>query len=316
MGFLDNRLTVSLDYYQKKTSDALLQQTAANYLGGTKYWVNAGEVTNKGLDIAISARILQTKDLQWTSTLNGSYLKNEVTKLTAEEPTLYGDSPSPGTVEPCTIIREGESIGTFYGYKWAGLQKNAAGQWVDGYYKADGTITTTPEGGDRQVLGKSTPDFTFGWNNTLTWKNWDFNFFFNAAFGAQRLNLVRFAMNTSVGASMFVTDKDYFSEVGKTMPTYGSDTKNYGNSSKWLEDADYLRLENISVAYTLPRKVTKFADLRFSLSVQNVFTISGYKGIDPAGASFSASKVDADNGIDMGAYPNPRTFSLGVRMNF
>ena len=316
LGFFDNRLTVSLDYYDKKTSDALLQQTAANYLGGTKYWVNAGEVSNKGLDISISGRILQNKEWQWTSTLNGSYLKNKVTKLTAEEPTLYGDSPSPGTVDPCTIIREGEAIGTFYGYKWAGLQQTADGKWVDGYYKADGTITTTPEGSDRQVLGKSSPDFTLGWNNTISWKNWDFNCFFNAAFGAQRLNLVRFAMNTSVGASMFVTDKDYFSEVGKTMPTYGSETKNYGNSSKWLEDADYLRLENISVAYTLPRKVTKFADLRFSFSVQNVFTISGYKGIDPAGSSFSASKVDADNGLDMGAYPNPRTYSLGVRMNF
>ncbi len=316
LGFFDNRLTVSLDYYDKKTSDALLQQTAANYLGGTKYWVNAGEVSNKGLDISISGRILQSKDWQWTSSLNGSYLKNKVTKLTAEEPTLYGDSPSPGTVDPCTIIREGEAIGTFYGYKWAGLQKTADGKWVDGYYKADGTITTTPEGSDRQVLGKSSPDFTLGWNNTISWKNWDFNCFFNAAFGAQRLNLVRFAMNTSVGASMFVTDKDYFNEVGKTMPTYGSETKNYGNSSKWLEDADYLRLENISVAYTLPRKVTKFADLRFSFSVQNVFTISGYKGIDPAGSSFSASKVDADNGLDMGAYPNPRTYSLGVRMNF
>ena len=316
LGFFDNRLTVSLDYYDKKTSDALLQQTAANYLGGTKYWVNAGEVSNKGLDISISGRILQNKEWQWTSTLNGSYLKNKVTKLTAEEPTLYGDSPSPGTVDPCTIIREGEAIGTFYGYKWAGLQQTADGKWVDGYYKADGTITTTPEGSDRQVLGKSSPDFTLGWNNTISWKNWDFNCFFNAAFGAQRLNLVRFAMNTSVGASMFVTDKDYFSEVGKTMPTYGSETTNYGNSSKWLEDADYLRLENISVAYTLPRKVTKFADLRFSFSVQNVFTISGYKGIDPAGSSFSASKVDADNGLDMGAYPNPRTYSLGVRMNF
>lgn len=316
LGFFDNRLTVSLDYYDKKTSDALLQQTAANYLGGTKYWVNAGEVSNKGLDISISGRILQSKDWQWTSSLNGSYLKNKVTKLTAEEPTLYGDSPSPGTVDPCTIIREGEAIGTFYGYKWAGLQKTADGKWVDGYYKADGTITTTPEGSDRQVLGKSSPDFTLGWNNSISWKNWDFNCFFNAAFGAQRLNLVRFAMNTSVGASMFVTDKDYFNEVGKTMPTYGSETKNYGNSSKWLEDADYLRLENISVAYTLPRKVTKFADLRFSFSVQNVFTISGYKGIDPAGSSFSASKVDADNGLDMGAYPNPRTYSLGVRMNF
>ena len=315
-GFFDNRLTVSLDYYDKRTSDALLQQTAANYLGGTKYWVNAGEVSNKGLDISITGRILQSKDWQWTSSLNGSYLKNKVTKLTAQEPTLYGDSPSPGTVEACTIIREGEAIGTFYGYKWAGLQQTADGQWVDSYYKADGSVTTTPEGGDRQVLGKSSPDFTLGWNNTISWKNWDFNCFFNAAFGAQRLNLVRFAMNTSVGASMFVTDKDYFNEVGKTMPTYGSETKNYGNSSKWLEDADYLRLENISVAYTLPRKVTKFADLRFSFSVQNVFTISGYKGIDPAGASFSASKVDADSGIDMGAYPNPRTFSLGVRMNF
>ena len=316
LGFFKNRLIVSVDYFDKRTSDALLKRTAPNYVGGTSYWVNAGEVSNKGVDLTITGRIIQNDNLQWTSSLNGSYLKNKVTKLTAEEPVIYGASPSPGTVDPATIVKEGEAIGTFYGYKWAGLTKNDKGEFVDSYYTKDGQITTNPSGEDKMVLGCANPDFTLGWNNTITYKNWDFNVFFNAAFGAQRLNLVDFAMNSMVGASMFVTAKDHFDNVGKTMPTPGATNSNYGNSSKWLENADYLRCENISIAYTLPRKVTKFADIRFSLSAQNLFTITGYKGIDPAGASFSANSVDVDNGMDMGAYPNPRTITLGVRMNF
>lgn len=316
LGFFDNRLEVSFDYFDKRTSDALLRRTAPNYVGGTTYWVNAGEVSNKGVDIAITGRIIQNSELQWTSSLNASYLKNEVTKLTAEEPIIYGASPSPGTVDPATIIKEGEAIGTFYGYKWAGLTQNESGQYVDAYYTKDGEVTTSPSGDDRQVLGCSNPDFTLGWNNTITYKNWDFNVFFNAAFGAQRLNLVDFAMNSMVGASRFVTAKDHFENIGTTMPTMGATNSNYGNSSKWLENADYLRCENISIAYTFPRSMTKFADIRISLSAQNLFTITGYKGIDPAGASFSASSVDVDNGMDMGAYPNPRTFTVGVRMNF
>lgn len=316
MGFFENRLQLSVDYFSKKTSDALLQKSAPNYLGGTTYWVNAGEVSNKGFDVSLSARLFQNRNFQWTTTLNGSYLKNKVTKLLSDDPILYGVSPSPGTIEACTIVKEGEAIGTFYGYRWAGLVKNDAGQWVDAYYTKDGGSTTTPSGDDRAVIGKSNPDFTLGWNNTLTYKNWDFNIFCNAAFGAQRLNMVRFAMNTMVGASMFVTDKDYLANVGTTMPTLGAPTKNYGNSDKWLEDADYFRCENISIAYTFPRSRMKFADVRLSLSAQNLFTITGYKGIDPAGASFSANNVDRDNGLDMGAYPNPRTITVGVRMNF
>ena len=315
-GFFENRLQLSIDYFLKKTSDALLQQTSPNYLGGTRYWVNAGEVTNKGVDITLTARIFQTRDFAWTSSVNGSYIKNEVTKLTAQEPRLYGVSPSPGTVDPCTVVMEGEAIGTFYGYKWAGLQKNDAGQYVDMYYKADGTLTANPEAEDKQVLGCANPDFTFGWNNSLSYKNWDFNVFFNAAFGAQRLNLVRYARNSMVGASMFVTEKGYFSKVGVDMPTPGAENKTYGNSSKWIEDANYFRCENISIGYTLPKSKTKVADVHLSVSAQNLFTISGYKGIDPAGTSFSGHSVDIDNGIDMGAYPNPRTFCFGVRLTF
>lgn len=317
LGFLGNRLSVGIDYFSKKTTDALLQQSSTGYLGGVTYWTNAGEVSNKGFDINVNAQIIQTKDLQWSSSLNASYLKNEVTKLSAQTPRLYGEKPALGTVDPCTIIQEGEAIGTFYGFKWAGLQKNDKGQWVDTYYKSNGTITTDPDAStDRFILGHSNPDFTFGWNNTVTYKNWDFNMFCNAAFGAKRLNIVRYVMNAEVGASMFVTDKDYFDNVGITMPTIGAENKTYGNSDKWLENADYFRCENISIGYTFPRSVLKFADLRLTLSCQNLFTITSYKGMDPAGASFSDKNVDNNNGIDMGVYPNPRTFTFGVRMNF
>ena len=317
LGFLGNRLNIGLDFFSKKTTDALLKQSSTGYLGGVNYWTNAGEVSNKGVDINVNAQIIQTKDWQWSSSINASYLKNEVTKLSAQTPRLYGKSPSPGTVDPCTIIQEGEAIGTFYGFKWAGLQKNDKGEWIDTYYTADGGTTATPNADtDRFVLGHANPDFTLGWNNTVTYKNWDFNMFCNAAFGAKRLNLVRYAMNSAVGASMFVTDKDYFSNVGSTMPTLGAQNKTYGNSDKWLENANYFRCENISIGYTFPRSVLKFADLRLTLSCQNLFTITSYKGMDPAGVSFSDDNVDNNNGLDMGAYPNPRTFTFGVRMNF
>lgn len=317
LGFFGNRLNISFDYFNKTTKDALLQTAAPGYLGGTRYWVNAGEVNNKGVDVTINGQIIQTKDWSWSSTLNASYIKNKVTKMTADEPIIYGEKPAPGTVDPCTIIKEGEAIGTFYGFKWAGVEKNDKGQYVDMYYAADGTKTASPNAGtDRFVLGRSNPDVTLGWNNTITYKNWDFNIFCNAAFGAKRLNIVRFAMNAEVGASRFVTDKDHFSNIGVTMPTIGAENKNYGNSDKWLENADYFRCENISVAYTFPRSVTKLADIRLSLSAQNLFTITGYKGIDPAGASFSDANVDRDNGLDMGAYPNPRTITMGVRVTF
>lgn len=317
LGFFVNRLSISFDYFNKTTKDALLQTAAPGYLGATQYWVNAGEVNNKGVDVTINGQIIQTKDWSWSSTLNASYIKNKVTKMTADEPIIYGEKPAPGTVDPCTIIKEGEAIGTFYGFKWAGVEKNDKGQYVDMYYAADGTKTASPNAGtDRFVLGRSNPDVTLGWNNTITYKNWDFNMFCNAAFGAKRLNIVRFAMNAEVGASRFVTDKDHFSNIGVTMPTIGAENKNYGNSDKWLENADYFRCENISVAYTFPRSVTKLADIRLSLSAQNLFTITGYKGIDPAGASFSDANVDRDNGLDMGAYPNPRTITMGVRVTF
>lgn len=320
-GWLDNRITLTVDYFMKKTSDALLTTTSPMYLGGTSYWVNAGEVSNTGLDVALTAHVVKSRNFNWSTTLTGTYIKNEVTKLTAQEPFIYGSTPMQGTMsESATVIMEGEPIGTFYGYKWAGL--NADG--LDSFYKADGTITTTPESSDRQVLGHANPDFTLGWNNTLSWKNWDLNAFFNAGFGAKRLNLVSFAMHSMVGASKFVTAADYIDNMYgvSSDPIYCAldavGNNNLGNSTKWLENADYFRLQNLSLSYNLKKEVAKFADLRFSFSVQNAFTITKYSGVDPTGSSFAGGRgnVDHNAGIDMGTYPTPRTFTLGVRASF
>ena len=320
LGFFGNRVELSVDFFSKHTYDALLRRQQPGYKGGQGYWVNAGEITNKGIDVSLTERILQTTDWQWTATLNLSYNKNEVVKLTAEEPILYGASPAGGSVDPVSIVKEGEAVGTFYGYVWEGLDEHGRDKYAD--LNKNGKI----DAGDRRVLGCANPDVTFGWNTTIRYKQWEFNAFFNAAFGAQRLNLARFMMNAMPGASMFVTDRDYAKNMfvtgasaeanrGKTMPALDAkDNLNYGNSSKWVENADYFRAENISIAYNLTKAQTKFADIRLSFSVQNLFTITGYKGSDPAGFSFG--NADYENGVDMGGYPFPRTFTLGARFTF
>lgn len=320
LAFFDHRVELGVDFFSKHTYDALLRRMQTDYLGGQGYWVNAGEITNKGIDVSLTGRILRTRDLQWTSTVNLSYNKNKVVKLTAEEPILYGASPAAGTVDPVSIVKEGEAVGTFYGYVWEGLDENGKDKYTD--FNHNGKI----DADDRRVLGCANPDVTLGWNNTIRYKQWEFNAFFNAAFGAQRLNIARFMRNAMPGASMFVTDKDYVKNMyvtgasaeanrGKTMPALDAkDNLNYGNSSKWVENADYFRAENISIAYNLTRAQTKFADVRLSFSVQNLFTITGYKGADPAGFTFG--NADYENGVDMGSYPFPRTFTLGARFTF
>lgn len=310
IGLLNNRLDISLDFFNKRTSDALLRTTLANYLGGTGYYINAGEVSNKGVDIAINANLVQTADWGFSTSLNGSYVKNRVEKLTANQPIIYGGSFQ-SIITESTIIKEGEAIGTFYGYRWAGIDQDG----YDTFYDANGEVTRTPATSDRVVLGKATPDFTLGWNSTLRYKNWSLNAFFNSALGVQRLNALRFAMNSMIGNSRMFTDADYISQIGTTMPNPKVANNQYlGNSSKWVENASYFRCENITLAYDLPKKATKFADLRFSLSVQNLFTLSSYKGSNPAGFSFSSDEGDRSSGVDTGTYPTPRTITFGVRM--
>lgn len=315
---LNHCLTVSLDYFYKKTVDGLLQKTIPYYEGGGSYWVNAGEISNKGLDFSITGHVIQHRDFNWTTTVTGTYLKNEVVSLAGAD-FIMGAPAAHGMVEEVTIVKPGEPIGSFYGYVWEGLDEKGNNIYAD--LNQSGGL----DAGDRTVIGKSTPDFTLGWNNTLSWKNWDLNLFFTGSFGAQKLNLTRFTMASMVGDSRFVTLRDAyikgFDKVGAGAE-YASLTST-GNtfqpaSTQWLENADYFRLDNISLSYNLTKSVTKFADLRLTVSCQNLFTITGYKGYDPSSSAFAGNgqSVDINSGVDIGAYPTPRTWTFGIRMNF
>ena len=313
LGLFNNRLELSLDYFNKQTSDALLSTTTSNAFGGFTYMANLGKVANQGLDITLNARVIETKDFQWQTSLNGTYLKNEVKKLTDKQSVIHTGGFQSVVTDPC-VIMEGEALGSFFGQEWAGIDEEGYDTYWSTNDAGERVAVRNPKETDRKILGKSTPDFTLGWNNTVSYKNWSLNAFFNSAFGVQRLNALRFAMNSKIGNSQMFTDADFLNEIGKTMPNPNVANNNYiGASSKWVENANYFRCENITLAYDMPKSMTKFADIRLSFSVQNLFTITNYKGSNPAGYNGDG---DATGGIDCGTYPTPRTFTFGARFNF
>lgn len=159
---LNHRLNVSLDYFDKQTKDGLLKKTIPNYDGGGSYWVNAGEISNRGLDFSINALVIDQKDFSWNTNFTGTYLKNEVKSLGGME-FVSGSSPAKGMIpdDGVTRVEVGQPIGAFYGYVWTGLDESGK----DSYQDLDNSGVI--DANDRTFIGKATPDFTLGWNNTL-----------------------------------------------------------------------------------------------------------------------------------------------------
>ena len=209
-----------------------------------------------------------------------------------------------------TRIKEGYPVGTFYLYKWKGLDKNGLDTYED--IDDDGKISAN----DRFMTGQANPKFTYGWNNSFSWKNWSMNMFFSAATGGFRLNLVRFYGCSLIGDSVFYNLKEAF-ENTKRYPSPGVKGNDFQSAStKWLEKTDYIRCENLSIAYNLSKNFTKFADMKLYFSVQNLFTISGYSGLDPQNATSFGGHHDVNDGVDSGAYPFARTYTFGMKFNF
>lgn len=212
------------------------------------------------------------------------------------------------------IMKPGYPLGSFYVYDWAGFDEHGANL----YRKADGSLTTAPTAADRIIRGCASPKWMAGWNNTIIWRNLSVNIFFNGAFDYDRLNISRFTTASMSGVSRFITLRDaYFRGWDyvddKSQALYPSvtntDNKSYANSTLWLEDASFIKLKNISIAYTIPRHLTRVVDIQISVSAQDVFTLSKYKGMDP-------EVYSSYDGIDYGAYPVPRTYTVGLKLTF
>jgi len=310
---LQGKVNVTMDWFLKQSKDLLFQKAVPMYNGGGSFWVNQGEVKNSGFELGITAYPLREGGaINWETSFNGTYIKNEIVDLAGQDFILdatysnYGGSMQ--------ILKPGYPYGSFYLYQWEGFNDEGANL----YRAADGTLTTSPTADDQYVMGQASPKFTLGWNNMISWKNWTINVFINGAFGADRLNLTRYALSSMIGMFRFISLRDsYFQGWDKVsnkadamFPSHtNSDNKYYGNSTYWLEDASFIKLKNISVGYTLPKEITRTFDLQFSVSAQNIYTLTKYKGMDP-------EAYNAYNGLDLGAYPVPRTVTFGAKLTF
>lgn len=304
-------IDITVDWFKKRTVDLLFQKQVPRYNGDGSYWVNQGKLNNTGVEFSFSTFPVKST-LVWETSFNASYIKNEVIDLAGNDFVLSANYSDLGGA--MQIMKPGYPLGSFYVYQWKGFDENGANL----YQKADGSLTTTPTSADLVIKGQSSPKWTLGWNNTLSWKNWTLNIFFNAATGYNRLNISRFTTASMSGVSRFISLRDaYFrgwdyvdNKAEALYPSISNtDNKSYANSDFWLEDASFVKLKNISLSYNIPRRATKIAGIQLTVSAQDVFTLTKYKGMDP-------EVYTGYDGLDYGAYPVPRTFTFAVKLRF
>lgn len=325
-GFFNGRLSLSADYYVKTTNDLLLYVALPYYNGDASILRNVGKVRNKGFEVTLSVTPVSTKNFSWDLNFNASSYKNKIISL-GEEKEIMGTNPNNGMIsESPFIIREGEALGSIYGYEWQGIYSEAEvaeaakfgfkpgdNKYVD--LDGDNAITSA----DRKIIGNSTPKFSWGLDNNFTYKNFSLNIMVQGVSGKKILNTMYAAASTVISDAPSITTKDggnYWTASNQKAAfanPLSSTNKNQLVSTQFLQNGDYVKVKNIALSYLLKKKYTWFADLKFTVSAQNLLTFTKYKGYDPEVSTYGG---DTEGALDMGAYPNPRTVTFGVQMNF
>lgn len=302
MTLLDSRLSFAIDYYKRTTSNLLY-----NYIVPTPPYVyntlftNVGKVTNEGIELTVSGTPVKLKDFEWNTVFTMSHNKNKLTKFTNEEFTNGTYKVGWSTSGACYTQRliEGQSLGTFYGPVWLGTDTDG----TDVLLGQDGN-GSVPEK-DWVKLGCAYPDATLGWSNTFKYKNFDLSFALRASIGGDVLNNYAMEYENLSSIGLRNISSNWLSKTNFTSTTYKY-------SSKYIEDASYLKMDNICLGYTWnfsPRLIKK---LRLSLTAQNVFCITGYSGVDPE-VALSGLEPGMES---LDYYPRTTEFTFGVNVTF
>lgn len=321
IGLLDDRLTITADYYNKNTSDLLLFTNIPNYSGGGSFLKNIGEVNNKGFELAVDYNAIETKDFKWSFGGNFSTNKNKVVSLGEESILLRG--PINGLItSQIQAVKVGEPLGAFYLIPWTGIYNND--DPTLGFKAGDNRYTDVSGNNsigfeDKVISGSATPKVQWGFNNNVSYKNFELNVFLQGAHGNKMFNATYAATAVPTSDVFYPTlneVSDYWTPQNTTAnwANPGSKTnRNIIESTRFLQDAGYVRFKNISLSYSLPKSILKGSSTKLSISAQNMITFTKYKGFDPEASSTSAFS-DADAGIDMGAYPSPKTVTLSLNI--
>lgn len=337
MGFFDNRLTLTMDLYRKNTESLLQSVSLPPSTGYLRRRDNIGSMRNEGLEITLNAVPVQNKNFSWDMGFNISFNRNKVLSLGngVQNQTVNDVS---ALIKPFMLV-VGQPIGNIYAMKELGIYQTEQEVIDHGIYTSPDMIkfavgevkyqdTNQNEGekgilndNDRVVVGNSNPDFIFGLSQTFRYKQFDLSFLIQGVYGNDVINTLKYNFESNLGQSNNTTWKAY-NNAWRGEGTSNSHPKIIESnkrvvyfSDRYVEDGSFLRLKNLNIGYNVSlKKNSLIQSLRVSFIATNLFTITDYSGYDPEVNGFGSDPLR--RGVDLGNYPNCRTFSLGVNAVF
>ena len=337
--FLRQHLSLTLDGYIKSTKDWLVQAPIRATAGTGGPVINGGDVKNKGIEVGLSWNDNIGRDFTYSVGANFAYNHNEVGNIPTLDGIIHGkDNQIFQNAEEFYRAENGHAIGYFWGYKTAGIFQNQKeiNDWIaagNGIYQADvkpgdvkyvdinhdGVINAS----DKVDLGNGLPKYTFGFNVNLAWKGFDLSANFTGAAGFQIAQSYRDPSSSQANYSRRILKRWTGEGTSNEIPrvTYG-DVGNWLFSDLYLQDGDYIRLQNLTMGYDFKKLISwkGLSKMRLYFQVQNLFTLTKYDGMDPEIGSFNGTDGNSSDawvsGVDMGYYPHPRTFIVGLNLAF